>query len=236
MTEQCLQPAFNPSTIGRCVWRRGLISDPASSSVPLLAPCHSRRRGEGMGGEEGGHPGETTSACMSTISKDSQEWVIYITWALGSCERVIKPICDQARPPFCIKFPLRNVPSPLIGPPPLTSVSAESRLRVTFPWGSGLLRSTVMCKVRRRSPRSSSSSAASRTILLTRPLLGACGVAGAPTPTPPPPGAETPISGSAGDEEPQHHFGATSGIRIAKSEGKRIGEGGESNNLREVLR
>lgn len=80
-----------------------------------------------------------------------------------------------------------------------------------------------MCKVRRRSPRSSSSSAASRTILLTRPLLGACVVAGALTPLPP--GAETPISGSAGDEEPQHHFGATSGIRIAKMQGKRSESG-----------
>lgn len=51
-------------------------------------------------------------------------------------------------------------------------------------------------------------------------------MAGAPTP--PPPGAETPISGSAGDEEPQHHFGATSGIRIAKLKGKgsEVGIGG----------
>lgn len=53
-------------------------------------------------------------------------------------------------------------------------------------------------------------------------------------PTPPPPGAETPISGSAGDEEPQHHFGATSGIRIAKMKGKGSEEG-QSNNLEKVL-
>lgn len=76
-----------------------------------------------------------------------------------------------------------------------------------------------MCRVSSRSPRSSSSSAASRTILLTRPLFGGSGVAGAPTP--PPAGAETPISGSAGDEEPQQHFGATSGIRISKNEKKK---------------
>ena len=153
---------------------------------------------------------------------------LHFTWAL-----LIKPICDQNVPlsdiSLCIKFP-QHISW-------LTSLSALSwsRLRVTFPCGSGLLRSTVMCKVRRRSPRSSSSSAASRTILLTRPLLGACVVAGAPTP--PPPGAETPISGSAGDEEPQHHFGATSGIRIAKrkkkekrqrkEEGKSIGGGAD---------
>lgn len=142
----------------------------------------------------------------------------------GSCEHFIKLICDymkhlttSAYHQF-FKF-LHPFPSPEESTR-LTSVSAVSwsRLRVAFPCGSGLLRSTVMCKVRRRSPRSSSSSAASRTILLTRPLLGACGVAGAPTP--PPPGAETPISGSAGDEEPQHHFGATSGIKIAKLNGK----------------
>lgn len=81
-----------------------------------------------------------------------------------------------------------------------------------------------MCKVRRRSPRSSSSSAASRTILLTRPLLEACAVVGALTPLPP--GAETPISGSAGDVEPQHHLGATSGIRNAIMKGKRVESSG----------
>lgn len=45
-------------------------------------------------------------------------------------------------------------------------------------------------------------------------------MAGAPAPPPTPTGAETPISGSAGDEEPQHHFGATSGIRGAKEKEK----------------
>lgn len=54
-------------------------------------------------------------------------------------------------------------------------------------------------------------------------------------PTPPPPGAETPISGSAGDEEPQHHLGATSGIRNAKIEGKMIEEEGRRGFLKSVV-
>lgn len=95
-----------------------------------------------------------------------------------------------------------------------------SALTVSFPCWSGLLRNTVMWRVSRRSPSSKSSSAASRTILFTRPLLGPCGAAGVPLP--PPAAADTPISGSAADEEPQHHCGATSGSRRAIFTGKRV--------------
>lgn len=83
-----------------------------------------------------------------------------------------------------------------------------------------------MCRVSRRSPRSSRSSAASRTILLTRPLFAACVATGPLTPLPP--GAETPISGSAGDEEPQHHLGATSRGHVTMAKMHKLNGGGRA--------
>ena len=221
MTEKCLQlQRLTPPTIGRCVWCKEadlwpcLIFHPSAGSLPV----------------PGGHPRETTSVYVNNPHRlPGTEDLSYLgRWlmrALLSSPSVTEgdpsDITYTATNPPPSEDVIKQIPSVRVRFPWLTSVSAVSwsRLRVTLPCGSGLLRSTVMCKVRRRSPRSSSSSAARRTILLTRPLLGACAVAGAPTP--PPPGAETPISGSAGDEEPQHHFGATSGITIAKKKKKK---------------